>query len=149
MEDRYDNSPVMLVRSRSPSSWSEGNRMSPRPPRVTAGAGRSSVWVATPGPPRGDLAAIFDPEYAVLRARLLSLARDGHRLIGRIAKHPPGVGARVVRGFLKRIARFDKQAAHWGLEPVRCWARSLERLVLDTASDRSCRNGGDTNDPPA
>jgi hypothetical protein len=90
--------------------------------------------MTTLSPCRGDSSAIFDPEYAVLRATLLSLARDGHRLIGQISKDQPEVDSPGFRGFLERIDLFDEQTADRQLEPVRRWAQSLKRRVLDTTS---------------
>jgi hypothetical protein len=108
--------------------------MSQRQPSGTAALERNPDWIAAPGPRSrpGESTAIFDVEYAIFRARLLSLARDGHRLIGRIAKDRPNVNSRAVRGFLKRIDRMDQQAAHRGLEPLRKWVRSLKSRVLDS-----------------
>jgi hypothetical protein len=93
--------------------------------------GRDAVGAGTPIGNRGDPVATFDPEYAAFRATLLSLARDGHRLLGRIAEGYSDIDPREVRDFLRRIDRFEEEAARHRAEPVRRWLHHVRSLILD------------------
>ena len=75
-----------------------------------------------------------DPDYAAMRATLLSLAREGYRLLGPIAKPHAAVDSRTTRGLLQRIDQFEEQVAKQGMEPIRRWVHNLKCRVLDSAA---------------
>jgi len=76
-----------------------------------------------------------DPDYAAMRATLLSLAREGHRLLGPIAEPHIPADSRAARGFLQRIDQFEEQLARQGIEPIRRWVHNLKCRVLDSAAN--------------
>ena len=76
-----------------------------------------------------------DPDYLAMRATLLSLAREGYRLLGPIAEPHAAADSRATRGLLQRIDQFEEQVARWGMEPIRRWVQSLKCRVLDSAAD--------------
>lgn len=130
MEDSYDNTHVLASASSIQSPRIDANPLSQRQPSPVAEPGR----VAIPSTPESVSGTTSDPEYAELRATLLSLARDGSRLIGRIADDDLEVDSRAVRGFLQRIDQFDVLAADHRIEPVLSWAHHLKCRVLDAVA---------------
>jgi hypothetical protein len=103
---------------------------------MTAERRRNPVWGETSTRPRTVPESFFDPDYVAFRSTLQSLATDGRRLVSRISRDPPSTTSRMIRAFIRRIDRFDEQAAARGLEPVQRWARRLKGLVLQAAEDR-------------
>jgi hypothetical protein len=77
---------------------------------------------------------MFDPEYAAFRAALPSLARDGQRLLGRIAEGYLEANPREVDDFLRQIDRLEEEAARYRLEPVQRWLHNVRCLILDKAA---------------
>lgn len=134
MEDSYDNTHVLASASSIQSPRIDANPLSQRQPSPVAEPGRNPGRVAIPSTPESVSGTSFDPEYAELRATLLSLARDGSRLIGRIADDDLEVDSRAVRGFLQRIDQFDVLAADHRIEPVLSWAHHLKCRVLDAVA---------------
>jgi hypothetical protein len=131
LEDNYEDTRVLASASRIQSLRIDANRLSQRQPPEVAEPERTPVRAALPS--RAEIVSdtTFDPEYAALRAKLLSLARDGNRLIARLAGGNPEVDPRAVRGFLQRIDQFDELAADRRIDPVRSWAHHLKCRVLD------------------
>jgi hypothetical protein len=110
------------------------HRLSQCQPKAGAQAGRNPVWVASPSGPRNGSGPIFDPEHAAFRATLLSLAREGHRLLERIAEDHLEADSLAVLSLLQRIDQFEEQVAHRRLESVRRWVQQLKGLVHTTAA---------------
>jgi hypothetical protein len=134
LEDSYEDTLVLASASSTQSPSIDANRLSQRQPPAAAEPRRNPVWAAIPDRPVSDSDTTVDPEYAALRATLLSLARDGYRLIGRITEDNLEVDSRAVRGFLQQIDRFDELAADHRIEPVRSWAHHLKCRVLDAVA---------------
>ena len=134
MEDNDDDIRVFARASRVRSPRIDANRLSQRQPSAVAEPGRNPGWAATPSSPESFSDTTFDPEYAALRGTLLSLARDGHRLIGRIALDHLEADSRAVRGFLQRIDQFDEVTSEHRIDPVRNWAHHLKCRVLDAVA---------------
>jgi hypothetical protein len=134
LEDSYEDTQVLAGASSIQSPRIDANRLSQRQPSAVAGPRRKPVWAAIPGTPERVLDTTVDPEYAALRATILSLARDGHRLIGRITDDDLNVNSRAVRGFLQRIDQFHELTANHRTDPVRSWAHRLKCRVLDAAA---------------
>jgi hypothetical protein len=138
LKNHHHDTPASVSASRIRSPRIGADRLSLRQPRAVAEPGPNPVWTAVPARHRSVTeTTFFDAEYAEIRATLLSLARDGHRLLGRIAADHAEPDSRVVRGFLQRIDQFDEQVAQHDLEPVRRWVHQLKCLVLDTAAAHS------------
>lgn len=131
MEDSYDNTHVLASASSIQSPRIDANRLSQRQPPPVAETERDPVWAAIPSMPESVSGTTFDPEYAELRATLLCLARDGYRLIGRIADDNMEAESRAVRGFLQRIDQFDELTADHPIDPARSWAHHLKCRVMD------------------
>ena len=134
MEDSYEDTHVLASASRIQSPRIDANRLSQRQPPTVNEPRRNPIWTAIPSRPESVADATFDPEYAALRATLLALARDGYRLIGRIADDNLDVDSRAVRGFLQRIDQFDEVTSEYRIDPVRNWAHHLKCRVLDAAA---------------
>jgi hypothetical protein len=134
LKDNYEDIRVLATASSIQSPRIDANRLSQRQPPAVAEPGRNPVWSAIPSRPESVSDTTFDPEYAALRATLLSLARDGYRLIGRIADDNLEVDSRAVRGFLQQIDQFDELAAEHRIDPVRSWAHHLKCRVLDAVA---------------
>jgi hypothetical protein len=134
LEDNYEDIRVLPIASRIQLPRIDANRLSQRQPQAVAELARQPVWAVIPSRPQSVSETTFDSEYAALRATLLSLARDGHRLIGRIATDHLEADSRAVRGFLLRIDQFDELVTHHHIDPVRSWAHHLKCRVLDTAA---------------
>jgi hypothetical protein len=134
LEDSYEDTHVLASASSIQSPRIDANRLSQRQPPPVAEPGRNPVSAAIPSRPESGSNTTSDPEYVALRATLLSLARDGRRLIGRIAEDNLEVESRAVRGFLERIDQFDELAADHRIDPVRNWAHHLKCRVLDAVA---------------
>ena len=134
MEDKHEDTQVLASASSIRSPRIDANRLSQRQQPVVAEPARNPVWPAVPSTPESVLGTTFDLEYAALRATLLSLARDGYRLMDRIAEDNPEVDSRAVRGFLQRIDQFDELAADHRFESVRSWAQHLKCRLLDAVA---------------
>jgi hypothetical protein len=134
LEDNYEDTQVLASASSIQSPRIDAKRLSQRQQPALAEPERNPVWAAIPSRPGSVSDTTFDPEHAALRATLLSLARDGYRLMGRIAEGNLEVDSRAVRGFLQRIDQFDELAADHRIEPVRTWAHHLKCQVLDAVA---------------
>jgi hypothetical protein len=134
LEDNYEDIRVLPSASRIQLPRIDANRLSQRQPQAVAELARQPVWTVIPSRHQSVSETTFDSEYAALRATLLSLARDGYRLIGRITEDNLEVDSRAVRGFLQQIDRFDELAADHRIEPVRSWAHHLKCRVLDAVA---------------
>jgi hypothetical protein len=134
LEDDYEDNHVLPSASSIRSPRIDANRLSQRQPLAVAKPARNPLWADMPSRPESLSETTFDPEYAALRTTLLSLARDGYCLIGRIAEGNLEVDPRAVRGFLQRIDQFDELAADHRIDPVRSWAQHLKCRVLDAVA---------------
>jgi len=134
LEDRDENTRVFASASRIQSPRIEANRLSQRQRRAGADAAASPVWAVIPSRGRSVSEIFFDPEYAALRATVLSLARDGHHLLNRSARNHSRPDSRALGRLLRRIDRLDLELAHRGGVPVQRWVHQLKCLLLDRAA---------------
>jgi hypothetical protein len=134
LEDNDENTRVFASASRIQSPRIEANRLSQRQRRAGTDATASPVWAVIPSRGRSVSENYFDPEYAALRATVLSLARDGHHLLTRSARNQYQPDSRALRRLLQRIDRLDEHLAHRGQVPVQRWVHQLKRLLLDRAA---------------
>jgi hypothetical protein len=95
------------------------------------GSARDALGIAIPSQRPDEPTALFDPEYAAFRAALLSLARDGHRLLARDAEGRPEASPLAVHDVLRRVDQLEEWAARYGVEPVQRWLQKIRRLILD------------------
>jgi len=116
----------------------DANPMSLRHLCAAAEPGRDTVGSDIPIGCRGDPQTMFDPDYAAFRGAILSLARDGHDLLRRIAEGGTEADPRDVRDFLRRIDRLKEEASRHRAEPVRRWLRQVRCLILDQAAPSRC-----------
>jgi hypothetical protein len=81
--------------------------------------------------PRPGPAAAPDTDYATLRATLLDLTRDSHRVVtrARATTGPPGGDRPEIAELLGRIARFECQVSELRLDDLRRWAQNLQQQV--------------------
>jgi hypothetical protein len=81
--------------------------------------------------PRPGPAAAPDTDYATLRATLLDLTRDSHRVVtqARASTGPPGGDRPEIAELLGRIARFECQVSELRLDDLKRWAQNLRQQV--------------------
>jgi hypothetical protein len=126
--DTYHDTQVSADASMIRSPRIDANRLTLRQSCAASPPAPDPARAAIPTGLGGDPGAIFDPEYAAFRATLLALAREGHRLLGRIAEGHPEADSRAVRDFLRRLDLFEERAARSGWATPRRWLRNLRGL---------------------
>lgn len=136
LEDSFDDTPVSASASRIRSPRIDATRLSLRQRRVAGEPGRNPVWTPLPSAHLSVSEPSDDPDYAALRATLLSLAREGSRLLGPNPQDHAATDPRAARGLLQRIDQFEEQVDRQGMEPVRRWVHALKcRVHKQAAAD--------------
>jgi hypothetical protein len=79
----------------------------------------------------------FDSEHAALRATILSVARDGHRLLCQRAQNHTRPDSRSARSLIGRIDELDLELAHRGHVPVQRWAYQLKCRLMDRVASEA------------
>ena len=137
MEDNDDNSGVFASPSRICSPRIEANWPSQRQRRTRADATASPQRAVITSRGCHDAEEFFDPEHRALRAVVLSLARDGHRLIDQSARNHRKPDSRALGRLLERIDQLDLGLADRPGAPVKQWARQLKCLLLGRAGSHN------------
>jgi hypothetical protein len=135
LKDSYHGTKVSASASIIQSPRIDANRLSLRHLCAVPEPGRDAVGVAIPIRRQSDPETMFDPEYAAFRGALLSLARDGHRLLGLMAEGHRAVDSHAVHVFLEQIDQLEEEAARHRLEPVQRWLHNVRCLILDKTAN--------------
>jgi hypothetical protein len=134
LEDSYDHTQISASASMTLSPRFDANQMSLCQPRVIREPPPNASRVGIPSARQSVAEPIFDSDFVAFRTTLLSLARDGHQLLGQVTSGRSELDSGVVTGLLRRIDQLDEQAARLGLEPMRHWVHHLRCRVLTAAA---------------
>jgi hypothetical protein len=130
----YHGTQVSASASMIQSPRIDANRLSLRHQCAAPVPGRDAVGGTIAIRSQSEPGTMFDPDYAAFRSALVSLACDGHRLLGRIAEGYLEANPHEVDDFLLQIDRLEEEATRYRLEPVRRWLHSVRCLILDKAA---------------